>query len=187
MIGSRSEACSPGSAVSISASNEPGCASRGSASPIRSAGESSRDTGRASRATSTRADSAASASSRSTFSPAASPVRTSASPGPSTADSADDAPVYGESSLGSLGSYDRATSSLRTSQLSLFGDSTECLSILPRSGSMRSGTVCQRRPSAPRTAGIDSGLWPTPTARDYKGTNPNQRDGGPDLPTALGG
>lgn len=31
-----------------------------------------------------------------------------------------------------------------------------------------------------------SRLFPTPAARDSKGPNPNQRDGGPDLPTAAG-
>ncbi len=96
---------------------------------------------------------------------AASRVRTSASPARALG-SKDHARVFGGSSQGSLGNYDPVTSSLRTSQLSLLGGSTECLRTLPRAGSMRSGTIFQRQPLAPLTDGIGSGLLPTPTTQD---------------------
>jgi len=88
----------------------------------------------------------------STSSAAGSPARTSASPaaGP---DWPENARAFGGSSQGSLGNYDPATSSLRTSQLSLIEDSTSSLRTLPRAGSMRNGTIYQRvslwRPSPP--------------------------------------
>jgi hypothetical protein len=96
---------------------------------------------------------------------AASPARTSASPAEEAGSLRDNARVFGGSSLGSLGNYDPATSSLRTSQLSLLEDSTSCLQTLPRAGSMRSGTIFQRQPLAPLTGGTASGLLHTPTAK----------------------
>jgi hypothetical protein len=92
-------------------------------------------------------------------------ARTSASPaaGP---DWPENARVFGGSSQGSLGNYDPATSSLRTSQLSLLEDSTSCLRTLPRAGSMRNGTIYQRRPLAPLTGGTGSGSWRTPRASE---------------------
>lgn len=39
------------------------------------------------------------------------------------------------------------------------------------------------RPSLDRMA--RTGRWPTPTAWDHKGPNPNKRQGGPDLPSAI--
>jgi len=101
----------------------------------------------------------------STSSAAGSPARTSASPaaGP---DWPENARVFGGSSQGSLGNYDPATSSLRTSQLSLIEDSTSSLRILPRAGSMRNGTIFQRQPLAPLTGGTGSGSWPTPGSQD---------------------
>ena len=99
----------------------------------------------------------------STSSAAGSPARTSASPaaGP---DWPANARVFGGSSQGSLGNYDPATSSLKTCQRSLLGDSTESLRILPRAGSMRSGIIFQRQPLAPLTGGTASGSLPTPAA-----------------------
>lgn len=109
----------------------------------------------------------------STSSPADSPARTSVSlaAGP---DWPENARVFGGSSQGSLGNYDPATSSLRTSQLSLLEDSTSSLRTLPRAGSMRNGTIYQRQPLAPLTGATASGSLPTPetfgtpTTRDWK-------------------
>lgn len=62
--------------------------------------------------------------------------------------------------------WDRATSSWRTSELSLLGDSTPFSGRWPTSGTMRSG-VCTAQPTwAPRTAGTGPGFWPTPKASD---------------------
>jgi hypothetical protein len=94
---------------------------------------------------------------------AASPARTSATPAP-VPGSTDHSRVFGGSSLASLATYDPATSSWRTSQLSLLEDSTPSLGTLPRAGSMRNGTVFQRRPLAPLTDATASGLLHTPTA-----------------------
>jgi hypothetical protein len=111
---------------------------------------------------------------------AGSPARTSASPaaGP---DWPENARVFGGSSLESLGSYDPATSSWRMSQLSLFEDSMSSLRTLPRAGSMRSGTIFQRRPLAPLTGGIASGLLPTPRA------SPNENRQTKPTPSQLAG
>jgi hypothetical protein len=68
----------------------------------------------------------------------------------------------GPSTPDSFASYDPATSSWRTSQLSLLEDWGEWLETWPRAGMTRSGTAYQRPPSAPRTAVTGSGLWPTP-------------------------
>jgi hypothetical protein len=97
-------------------------------------------------------------------------ARTSASPaaGP---DWPENARVFGGSSQGSLGNYDPATSSLRTSQLSLLEDSTSSLAILPRAGSMRNGTIFLRRPLAPLTGGTASGSLPTPRAQNAEPRN----------------
>ena len=78
--------------------------------------------------------------------------------------------VFGSSSLGLLGSYDPATSSLRTAPSSKHADSTPFLDRLPRSGMMRNGIVYQLEPSAPLTKGTASGLLPTPTAHIVKET-----------------
>jgi hypothetical protein len=94
---------------------------------------------------------------------AGSPARTSVLPAAEQA-SLGPGRVFGSSSLGSLGNYDPATSSLRTSQLSLLEDSTGSLQTLPRSGSMRNGTVYRHQPLAPLTGGTASGSWPTPDA-----------------------
>lgn len=89
-------------------------------------------------------------------------VRTSASPAREPG-STESARVFGPSSLGSLASFDPATSSWKTSQLSLETNGLDEFSeTWPRAGSMRSGTAYLLRPLAPLTAGTGSGLWPTP-------------------------
>ena len=60
--------------------------------------------------------------------------------------------------------FDPGTYSLRTSQLSLFEDSTECCQILPQSGSMRNGRLYER-PTLGRPITVNgSTSWPTPRA-----------------------
>ena len=61
-----------------------------------------------------------------------------------------------------LASYDPATSSWRTSQLSLDGGLTEFSETWPRSGTMRSGMCYRLLTLGRRTSASDSGLWPTP-------------------------
>ncbi len=97
-----------------------------------------------------------------------SPARTSAKPEPKKASMGND-PVCGLSLPGSFASFDRDTSSWKTSQRSLFGDWIEYSGTWPRSGMMRSGIVFPLRPSAPLTAAIGYLSWRTPLARDWKG------------------
>ena len=71
-----------------------------------------------------------------------------------------------------LATYDRATRSWRTSQhcfLETTGDGlAEFSETWPRSGMTRNGTAYQLQPLAPLTSGTESGLLPTPTAREWK-------------------
>ncbi len=70
----------------------------------------------------------------------------------------------GEKWRGSLARYDPNTCSLKTAQLSLLEDSTECSLILPRWGSMLDGE-CFQQPDLERPINEnESGLWPTPDA-----------------------
>lgn len=75
---------------------------------------------------------------------------------------------YGGSSRGFLGRFDRVTHSLKTAQCSLLVDSTECLQILPRWGSMRDGELYRQPTLARLTSARESGslAWQTPTADD---------------------
>jgi hypothetical protein len=82
----------------------------------------------------------------------------------STASKADS----GVNSPESLAKYDRATHSWRTAQLSLFEEGCELLEILPRWGMTVAGELYPLPTPALRTEGSGSGLWPTPTARDWK-------------------
>ena len=103
---------------------------------------------------------------------AVSPAKTSASLARALG-STGRARVFGQSTPASFASYDPATSSWRTFQLSLLEDSGESLRTWPRSGMTRNGTAYQLQPSAPLTAATASGLLPTPTAQDAA------NDGGP--------
>ncbi|QBJ00266.1 hypothetical protein SEA_PHARAOH_78 [Mycobacterium phage Pharaoh] len=58
----------------------------------------------------------------------------------------------------------------------------------PTSGTMRAGRLSPLPASERRTSGSESSSspsLPTPSARDFKGPNPNARQGGDDLPTAI--
>jgi hypothetical protein len=93
-----------------------------------------------------------------------SPAKTSASPVKGQG-STGHARVFGVSTRVSLASYDPATSSWRTSQLSLLEDSGELSGTWPRSGMTRNGTAFLLLPLAPLTDVIGSGLWPTPSVK----------------------
>lgn len=73
----------------------------------------------------------------------------------------------GQKWQGSLARFDRVSSSWKTVQLSLLGDSEQSSVIWPRSG-MTAGGQCWELPTlGRRTRGTDCGLWPTPvTAYD---------------------
>ena len=82
---------------------------------------------------------------------------------------------YGPKSPDLLASYDRATSSWRTSQTCLVALAkneadglAEYSETWPRSGMTRSGTACKLTTLDDRRCGIASGLWPSPTASDWK-------------------
>lgn len=64
-----------------------------------------------------------------------------------------------------LANFDRATSSWRTSQTSLFGGYTEFSETWPRSGMTRNGTAYLLPPLVPIIGEIVSGSLPTPTAQ----------------------
>jgi hypothetical protein len=111
---------------------------------------------------------------RSTSSAEGSPAKTSPTPAEERG-STGHARVFGESLRDSFANYDPATSSWRTSQLSLLEDSGECLLTWPRAGMTRSGIASRLRPLAPLTGGTESGLLPTPTAQANQ-ASPSMRD-----------
>lgn len=97
------------------------------------------------------------------------PVRTSAPP-VAKPESTVRAAAYGDSSPVLLASFDPASSSWRTSQISLVALASglahgldEFSETWPRSGLMRSGTAFLLEPLAPLTSATEPGLWPTPT------------------------
>jgi len=65
---------------------------------------------------------------------------------------------------GWLAKYDHATSSWKTAQCSLAGDSTECLATFPRLGMTRGGLLWGLPKSERHTSANASGLWRTPSA-----------------------
>lgn len=90
-------------------------------------------------------------------------AKTSASPA-AVPESVEPARVFGPRCSESLASYDPATSSLRTCQLSLLEAEPELLQTLPPSGMTRSGTVYRLRSLGRRTFATAGGAWPTPDA-----------------------
>jgi hypothetical protein len=74
----------------------------------------------------------------------------------------------GGSSTGSSRRSSRSGSSLKTSLPFALKDWTQFSGASLRSGTMRSGIVYPLPPLAPLTAGIESGLWPTPDASPHK-------------------
>jgi hypothetical protein len=94
---------------------------------------------------------------------AAFPVKTSASPALATVSTAP-AQDCGESSSGWFATFDRTTSTWRTAQRSLLGDSELFSETWPKWGSMRNGASYLRPTPVLRTSASESGSWPTPTA-----------------------
>ena len=95
-----------------------------------------------------------------------SPVKTSATLA-SAQGSGASAADYGETTPAWLTSFDRDTSSWKTSQYSLEGGLSEFSETWPRSGLMLNGTAFQLPPLVPLTVEIVSGFLPTPMATDY--------------------
>ncbi len=84
----------------------------------------------------------------------------------------DGSPDSGSSTPASFARYDPASSSWRTSQVSLFGGLTAFSARLPNSGTMRSGRLYPLPKWEPRTFVADSSSsvgYPTPVSADAKG------------------
>ena len=97
-------------------------------------------------------------------------ARTSQSPEEVKASTAKKA-ASGASSLESFARFDHHSSSWKTPQRSLLGDSESFSATWPRWGSMRSGVCWERTMSELLTSGTGFGFWvPTPSASSY-GTN----------------
>jgi hypothetical protein len=98
--------------------------------------------------------------------------------------STDHNPDCGRSSRESLATYDLATSSWRTRQLSLFGGLTGFSGTWPRSGMTRNGIVYPLPSSGPIIPRLEFSLsdlgvkWYTPTVNDAKNSTlpPSQMD-----------
>lgn len=96
----------------------------------------------------------------------ASRVRTSQSQGGEQESQKERAPVFGPRCSESFAMFDPVTCSLKTSQLSLLGDSDEYSQTYPRAGTTRTGIAYQHEALAPLTGGIESSSWPTPSTMD---------------------
>lgn len=94
-------------------------------------------------------------------------ARTSPTPVPDKA-SLDLSPVSGEQWPAPYAIYDHATSSLKTSQLSLYEDLTSSSPTFTSSGSMRNGQCFQRAQWVPHTHVKGCSFWHTPTTNDNK-------------------
>lgn len=70
----------------------------------------------------------------------------------------------------SLAKYDRNSRSWRTAQCLLFEDLGESLETFPSWGMMQDGELWERTMLALPTVATESGLWATPSARDWKDT-----------------
>ena len=146
---------------------------------MRIADKSSQDTGPMPLDTKTFESSAHTISQESTCSAGDSPAKTSRSLARELASQVL-AAVSGVSTRESFASYNRESSSLRTSQRSLFVDSTECSVTLPRAGTMRSGSLCALRTLERRTCESGCLSWPTPTVcgnHNRRGASSNSGDG----------
>ena len=126
--------------------------------------------------------SAPTASSQSTSSAEGSPARTSRRRGSARASTTGRRAGSGESTCESFASYDRASSSWRTSPADSGDGSPEFSGTWPRSGSMRSGRLWPPTSPARRTGGCELSCWPTPTASTY-GSNSGGAKPGPKRPS----
>jgi len=86
---------------------------------------------------------------------------------------------------GWLAKFDPNTSTLKTAQCSLFGEESESLKTLPRSGMTVSGMLWERQTLVRHINETESGFWPTPTVcgnYNRKGASSTSGDG---LATAV--
>lgn len=97
-----------------------------------------------------------------------SPAKTLAMPA-SEQESTANAAVFGPNMRESFGSYDRVTSSWRTSQLCLDGEWSVFSETWPRAGMTRNGKAYELPTLALRTEESEFGLWPTPRASEFDG------------------
>lgn len=130
---------------------------------MRIADKSSQDTGQMPLDTKTFESSAHTISQESTCSAGDSPAKTSRSLARELALQVS-AAVCGSSMRELLASYDHDSSSWRTSQRSLLAGSPECLVTLPRSGTIRSGSLCALPTLGHHTDANASSSWLTPRA-----------------------
>lgn len=86
---------------------------------------------------------------------------------------------------GSFAKWDRVSCSWRTRQCSLLGDLNVYSGTWPRWGSMRNGECLERTALVPRTSGIESGLWPTPTCDSATERSKRYAQGGMPLTLAV--
>lgn len=90
----------------------------------------------------------------------------------------------GQKPSGSFARWDPTSRCWRTSQVCLFTRTSESFSgTWPRAGSMQSGTVSRRPPSAPLTKETGSGYLPTPDACVRTGYNQSPSSGAARRPT----
>lgn len=161
-----SDRSSPGSAGLSLAWSAPACEPPGRLSSTSSAAPSSPNASQGPSSTPTSERSERTISPRLVSSPADSPASRSA-----TTATASEMPTSGGSGLSSrasFASFDPATSSWRTSQLSLDGGYQTFSEGWPRSGMTRSGRAYELRMRVPRIVVSGSSSWPTPNASDRK-------------------
>lgn len=106
---------------------------------------------------------------------AASPAKTSVAPAAAPGLMAN-AVDYGGKCGASLARYDPGSSTWKTAQCSLLGDSDEFLETWPRWGSMRNGGLFQRAIPALPTNEKEYGSWATPQARDFRSGSASRWD-----------
>lgn len=107
---------------------------------------------------------------KSTSLPEGSPVRISPLPEKAQG-SPENGLGYGLSFPASSARFDRNSSSWKILHSLFPEDSIPCSVTLPRWGIMRNGELSERTMPAHLTNETESGYWPTPAARDYKGAN----------------
>nr|WP_066795131.1 hypothetical protein [Sphingomonas soli] len=83
----------------------------------------------------------------------------------------------GSTTTASFATFDRESSSWRTSQLCLDGALAVFSDAWPRSGMMLNGIAYQLPTLVPDSFGTECGLWPTPNATAFKGGRQSPRRG----------
>lgn len=112
------------------------------------------------------------------------PVRTSALP-ERAQESTEPGAECGGIWLGWLAKFDPASSSWKTAQLSLIGDSEKSLATFPRSGMTRGGLLWELPMLERTTNETGSGFFPTPVASDTSSRTKPYAQGGTPLSLAV--